>query len=260
MDSIKRVGFTPQDKQAQKVVPGTDIKPKAPPETRSDTYTGSGNEVKTLDSARRTLHVATTAPIKTKFKSHRTPQKYLHIFWNQHQPYYKDDVNDCFTAPWVRLHSTKDYYDMAAILDKYPNVHVTINLSSSLLRQIVDYVERLHDFADIESPDRGKLSAYPEGNVDRYMDLLVKPVEQWNASDRQFARDRFFDADYRGQIEPYAGYKYLYDKRARGIEFTDQDYRDLKVWFNLVWMDHMFLDKPVKLIGDKIDGTPMREE
>ncbi|MBI4599520.1 inorganic diphosphatase, partial [Candidatus Uhrbacteria bacterium] len=33
--------------------------------------------------------------------------------------YYKDEAEDCFVQPWVRLHACKDYYDMAEILEKY---------------------------------------------------------------------------------------------------------------------------------------------
>src|SRR5690606_31489887 len=45
---------------------------------------------------------------------------YLNLIWHQHQPlYYKDD-NDIYTRPWVRVHATKDYYDMASILEQYP--------------------------------------------------------------------------------------------------------------------------------------------
>jgi len=187
----------------------------------------------------------------------RGAQKFLNIFWNQHQPYYKDEASDSFTAPWVRLHATKDYYDMAAILDKYPNVHVTINLSSSLLRQLDEYVDKLHDFADIESPHRGDPARYPEGHLDRYLDLTMKPVEEWTAADRKFALDNFFNADPEGQIRNQQGYRYLHDKKLAGKDFSDQDFRDLKVWFNLGWMDHMFQAGPVQLIGDKLDGTPM---
>ncbi|MCL5036650.1 MAG: glycoside hydrolase family 57 protein [Chloroflexi bacterium] len=260
MDSIKKVGFTTAETQGKQAVPNTGVRAEETREVSGDTFTKSSKEAGSLSSPGKTMHTATAAPARGGADSQRAPQKYLNIFWNQHQPYYKDEVNDCFTTPWVRLHSTKDYYDMAAVLDNYPNVHATINLSSSLLRQVVDYTDKLHDFADVKSPNYGKISAYPEGHVDRYMDLLVKPVDKWSVEDKQFARDRFFDADYKGQIEQQAGYKYLYDKRAKGLEYTDQDFRDLKVWFNLAWMDHMFLEKPVELIGDKIDGTPMDKE
>jgi alpha-amylase/alpha-mannosidase (GH57 family) len=185
------------------------------------------------------------------------PNKYLNIFWNQHQPYYKDEAADCFTQPWVRLHATKDYYSMAAVLDRYPNVHVTINLSSSLLRQLDEYQEKLYDFADIGSPHYGNAAFYPEGHVDRFMDLTLKPVENWSKDDRKFALDRFFDADFKGQIGCFPGYKYLYEKRGRGEAFSDQDFRDLKAWFNLVWMDHSFQSGDVEMLGDALNGKPM---
>ncbi len=39
---------------------------------------------------------------------------YLSLIWHQHQPfYYKDPVTSLYTKPWVRLHATKDYLDMA---------------------------------------------------------------------------------------------------------------------------------------------------
>jgi len=185
------------------------------------------------------------------------PQKYLNIFWNQHQPYYKDEAGDCFTQPWVRLHATKDYYSMAAVLEKYPNVHVTINLSSSLLRQLDEYQEKLYDFADVKSPHFGDTAYYPEGHVDRFMDMTLKPVENWSQDDRKFALDRFFDADYKGQVACFPGYKYLYDKRGRGEAFSDQDFRDLKAWFNLSWMDHSFQAGDVDMLGDSLNGKPL---
>ena len=53
---------------------------------------------------------------------------YLNLTWHQHQPlYYKDD-NGVYTRPWVRVHATKDYYDMAAMVKPYPNVHMTVIL------------------------------------------------------------------------------------------------------------------------------------
>ena len=58
---------------------------------------------------------------------------YLAIVWHQHQPlYYKDPQTGVYTRPWVRVHATKDYYDMAAMLKNYPNVHVTFNLTPVL--------------------------------------------------------------------------------------------------------------------------------
>ena len=196
-------------------------------------------------------------PLSISKLSGANPKRYINIFWNQHQPFYKDEARDEFLQPWVRLHATKDYYNMAAILADYPNVHVTINLSSSLLLQLTQYLAKLKTFADVESPNRGDTSFYPYGRVDRWLDLMVKDVKEWDEEEKKFAYDNFFSSDYKGQIAPYDGYRYLYDKKKRGELFREQDYRDLKVWFNLVWTDSTFLNEPVILIGETLDGKPM---
>ena len=42
------------------------------------------------------------------------------FLWHQHQPLYKDGLTNRYELPWVRLHATKDYYDMVALLDEFP--------------------------------------------------------------------------------------------------------------------------------------------
>nr|HMT21364.1 hypothetical protein [Promineifilum sp.] len=64
---------------------------------------------------------------------------YLAIIWHQHQPvYFQDPETGVFAKPWVRLHAAKDYVDMAAILQEYPNIRATFNLTPSLIRQLDD--------------------------------------------------------------------------------------------------------------------------
>ena len=73
---------------------------------------------------------------------------YVSIIWHQHQPlYYKDPVTGLYQAPWVRMHCAKDYYRMAALLEKYPSVRATFNLTPTLLRQIDDLVAGAKDKA-----------------------------------------------------------------------------------------------------------------
>ncbi|MCK4451861.1 MAG: glycoside hydrolase family 57, partial [Anaerolineae bacterium] len=72
---------------------------------------------------------------------------YLSIVWHQHQPlYYKDPETGIYAKPWVRVHATKDYYDMAAMLEEYPDVHVTFNLTPSLIKQLQDFVDGTKDY------------------------------------------------------------------------------------------------------------------
>ena len=51
---------------------------------------------------------------------------YVNLVWHQHQPLYYKDSDGVYTRPWVRVHATKDYYDMASTIERYPNIHATI--------------------------------------------------------------------------------------------------------------------------------------
>ena len=68
------------------------------------------------------------------------------VLWHQHQPFYRTSLEGApegaYLLPWVRLHSVRDYYPMAALLDEFPDVRVTVNLVPSLVFQIEDYVRR----------------------------------------------------------------------------------------------------------------------
>lgn len=74
------------------------------------------------------------------------PKIYLALLWHQHQPVYKNIAHPTQTGsylyPWVRLHALRDYYSMAALVAAHPGVHLTINLTPSLIWQIEDYTER----------------------------------------------------------------------------------------------------------------------
>ncbi len=86
---------------------------------------------------------------------------YLSIIWHQHQPiYFKDPATGIYQKPWVRVHAAKDYVDMAAMLENYPDVQVTFNLTPSLLRQLQDLAAGAKDLYQVlhrnpcRQPDR----------------------------------------------------------------------------------------------------------
>ena len=66
---------------------------------------------------------------------------YVNLTWHQHQPMYYKDENGVYTRPWVRVHATKDYLDMAEMIAAEEGVRATINLTPSLIRQLQDYTE-----------------------------------------------------------------------------------------------------------------------
>lgn len=198
------------------------------------------------------MPTATESPVQTPTESAPQPTEekakeeplYLALIWHQHQPLYYKDENGIYTRPWVRVHATKDYYDMAAMLKSYPAVKVTFNLTPVLIRQLNDFVQN--------------------GAKDRYWVLAEKPAAELTSEEKDFILRRFFDANWDHIIKVYPGYKALLDKRAgtddaaisKAIEtFTEQDFRDLQIWFNLAWIDPDELAKePLKSLVAKDHG------
>ncbi len=173
---------------------------------------------------------------------------YLSIVWHQHQPLYYKDADGFYTRPWARAHATKDYYDMAAMLENYPDVHVTFNLTPVLIRQLDDLANGAQDYYWV-------LSEIPAGQLDE---------EQ-----KRFILTRFFDANWDHVIARYPRYRELLDLRGRDTEpetitaalaaFSEQDFRDLQVWWNLAWFDPRFLQQePLEPLVEK--GRNFSEE
>lgn len=152
---------------------------------------------------------------------------HLLLFWHQHQPLYKDGLKNRYEMPWVRLHATKDYFDMVAVLEEFPTVKANFNLVPSLLSQLDDYAEHRAQ--------------------DRFLDITVKPAKELTFDDRQFLLENFFMAHWEHMVDPYPRYRELLEKRGRQVSpdtfsrtqtyFNEQDWRDLQTWFNLTWFD-----------------------
>ena len=141
---------------------------------------------------------------------------YLSIVWHQHQPvYYKDPETGVYQKPWVRLHAAKDYVDMAAILEKYPDVAATFNLTPSLLRQLQDL---------------------EQGAKDLYQVYTEVPAGELDDAQKEFIASRFFDINPK-IIARFPRYQELADDRANSAAWTAQDWLDLQVLFNLGWTD-----------------------
>jgi alpha-amylase/alpha-mannosidase (GH57 family) len=149
------------------------------------------------------------------------------FLWHQHQPFYKDPLSNRYEMPWVRLHATKDYFDMVALLQEFPKIRMNFNLVPSLLQQLDDY---------------GQGKAH-----DKHLALSLKPAGDLSFEERIFILNNFFMANWDTMIDPIPRYRELLEKRGRfaGSDelgrvqnyFKEQDWRDLQVWFNLTWFD-----------------------
>jgi alpha-amylase/alpha-mannosidase (GH57 family) len=158
---------------------------------------------------------------------------FLNLIWHQHQPLYPTDVKGVVTRPWVRLHATKDYYDMAALVGEYPDLRVTFNLTPVLLLQLEDIVN---------------------GARDNYWVHTEVQASELTDTERQFIIDRFFDINPK-IIDQFPRYRELRDIRDASGVFTDADITDLQVLFNLAWTDPGFLEEePLQTVVAKGTG------
>ena len=64
----------------------------------------------------------------------------LAFLWHLHQPPYRLRGERVATLPWVRLHAIRSYYDMVRVLEEFPDLRVTVNLTPVLVEQIGAYV------------------------------------------------------------------------------------------------------------------------
>ena len=143
------------------------------------------------------------------------------FLWHMHQPFYKDLVRHCYVMPWAYLHATKDYLGMAALAEEFPDVHQTFNLVPSLVMQVEEYASGQARDASFE--------------------LAFKPVDALTEQERSQIIERFFPVPVRTMLQPFPRYFELFERRSdatRHHTFSDQDIRDIQVWWTLAWMDH----------------------
>ena len=185
-----------------------------------------------------------------------TKPVYLNIIWHQHQPLYVNPALDQLSGPWVRTHATKDYYDMAAVLKNFPDVHCTINLTSTLILQLREYyLARLGPYIDLRTGrmDVPRFLARWRGKTDPWIDLALRDASTFDAKDRDFLYRNAWNAfSVSGvQIARFPGYRALQERVPPGGGaddlFSTQELREIKFWFYLAEFDPDFLLGPVRL-------------
>lgn len=150
----------------------------------------------------------------------------LAFLWHMHQPLYREPESGEYLLPWVRLHATRSYNDMAWILERHPRIRCTVNFTPVLLEQLEEYV-------------RGEAR-------DRFVELTARPARELAPADVQAILRSFFMVDWDMNIRPLPRYWEILQKRGRDIRavdlgrvsasFSPQEITDLQVLFNLAWM------------------------
>jgi len=172
------------------------------------------------------------------------------ILWHLHQPDYRDPRTGEYMLPWVRLHALKDYLDMVAHAEAFPEVHLTFNFVPSLVRQLEEYAA-------------GQAR-------DPFVELSARPAEDLTLEEREFILRNFFKAHWPTMVEPYPRYRELLAKRGRILtdalleeaarRFRPQELRDLQVWFNLVWCGQSLAEGNEVVRELRLKGRQFSEE
>jgi alpha-amylase/alpha-mannosidase (GH57 family) len=150
----------------------------------------------------------------------------LALLWHMHQPPYREAETGEYLLPWVRLHATRAYHDMAWVLERHPRVRCTVNFTPVLLEQLDEYVAgAAHD---------------------RFEHLTERAPADLVPEERQAILRSFFMVDWDRHVRPAPRYWDLLQKRGRDVRhadvarlaasFTDGELTDLQVHFNLAWM------------------------
>jgi len=148
------------------------------------------------------------------------------FLWHMHQPEYRDPVSGQPVLPWVRLHATRSYNDMAAALEQRPEARVVANWAPSLLLQ---------------------LEACASGEaVDPDEEIARKPADSLTAAERAHVLRQCFSVDWELWVKPVPRYAELLAKRGADLRrvdlhrvhegFSPQELVDLQVHFLLAWM------------------------
>jgi alpha-amylase/alpha-mannosidase (GH57 family) len=175
---------------------------------------------------------------------------YLSFLWHMHQPFYKNLYTGEYLLPWVLLHGTKDYFDMAFILKEFPGLKQNFNLFPSLLRQLMDY-------EDLQVKDV-------------YLKIFKTEPKDLTESQRIYLLMNFFNANWDNMIRPFPHYFELLKKRGfyypkEGIKeikdyFTNEELRDIQIFFFLAWIDPMFFEQYDALKYLKTKGRSFTED
>lgn len=169
--------------------------------------------------------------------------------WHMHQPYYTDPVAGSASMPWVRLHATKAYFDMAYLLDKFPAVKSTFNFTPSLLLQL-------------QEVGSGRIR-------DLFLEHTLRPAEELRPEEKAFLIRHFFSANWATMVRPHQRYHELLVKRGLDLpepsleliarRFTTQEFLDLQIWFNLAWFGYGSMHRYPKLAALRAKNRGLTE-
>ena len=136
----------------------------------------------------------------------------LCFFWHMHQPDYRSSAHHgMMQMPWVFLHAIKDYYEMLWLLQKFPTLKASFNITSPLIEQLHLYKEPLKN--------------------DYFLSLWHKTPDTLTQEEREWLIKTIKSTQYETMIAPIPYFAYLYNKEY----LEESEFVDFEVVFMLAW-------------------------
>ncbi|MGB1091193.1 MAG: hypothetical protein ACPGYX_03635, partial [Oceanobacter sp.] len=176
------------------------------------------------------------------------------LCWHMHQPHYRDGLDGQYRLPWVYLHATKDYSDMVAHLESYPQARVVVNFAPVLLEQLDDYACSMWNWLKTG-----------EAMADPLLNQLagVTPVAD-SLETRFLVLQNCTKAFAPTMIDPHPVFRQLLnmcgeslpetlDQAAHLTYFSEEYFTDLLVWYHLAWMGQSVIanDERIRALFEK---------
>ena len=146
----------------------------------------------------------------------------LVFVWHHHQPDYRHPRDGRALLPWVRLHASKDYLDMALHLERHARVKATFNFAPSLLAQMDDAMA---------------------GGPDALFELLAREPSTLSPGERAELQSRARMAPGWAR-ERWPQYRLLCAKLRAPAVAGDAELLRLCGFFLLAWLDPLLLEEP----------------
>lgn len=146
----------------------------------------------------------------------------LVFVWHHHQPDYRHPRDGRALLPWVRLHATKDYLDMALHLERHSRIKATFNFAPSLLAQMDDAIA---------------------GGPDALFDLLAREPASLTPGER-------LELQLRARMSPrwarerWPQYRVLCERLRAPAVATEPELLRMCCFFLLAWLDPLLLEEP----------------
>ena len=171
------------------------------------------------------------------------------LCWHMHQPYYREGLKGAYHLPWVYLHGIKDYSDMAAHLERHPDMRAVVNFAPVLLEQLDDYAQQL----DV-------LLKHGKPTQDHMLNLLsgIERIPSDIASRQSIVQDcqRCNAPRMIHGYPPFHRLVRMVEPAQTAVEdpvtlpghlgyLSEQYFLDLLTWYHLAWVGHSLRNLPL---------------